>query len=154
MPIEVYAIFLLSAFAVISAVGSLITTDNFYAALYMALTLVTIAGIYALMNLQEIFILITFIFVGAIGIVTVSLAAVYKFRPSRQLSKLWLIPSALTVVILGYVLYTKVTYIALVGRINLSGLGLEYFLLISALVSLIVLLMLSILSISRGGISD
>ncbi|MBO8181229.1 MAG: NADH-quinone oxidoreductase subunit J [Archaeoglobus sp.] len=153
MALEVYTLIVLSALAVIFAIGSLLSKDNFYSALYMSLTLVAVSGIYALVNLQEIFILITFIFVGAIGIVTVSLAAVYRFKPSLQLSKLWIIPSAITVVVLSYVYFTKVPVVVSAGKLSFH-LDFGYVLLFSALTSLVVLLMLSVLSISRGGSGD
>ncbi len=149
MVIESYVFLILVAFAVLSSIGSLITKDNFYSALYMALTLLTIAALYALTNLQEVFVLIAFIFVGAIGIVTVALAAVYKFRPSSQLSKLWIIPSAITALVLSYVFYNNASYIVESGKIDMATTG-GYIVLISALVSLMVLLMLSVISISRG----
>ncbi len=149
MVIESYVFLILAAFAVLSSIGSLITRDNFYSALYMALTLLTIATLYALTNLQEVFVLIAFIFVGAIGIVTVALAAVYKFRPTSQVSKLWIIPSAITALVLSYVFYNNTGYIVEAGKIDMSSTG-GYVVLISALVSLMVLLMLSVISISRG----
>lgn len=147
MMIDSYVFISLLIFAVLSSIGSLMTKDNFYSALYMALALVFIASTYALVNLQEIFILIVFIFVGAVGIVTVSLAAVYKFKPSMQVSKAWIIPSVLTAGILSYVFYRSSTYIEFQGAsINID----DYLVLIIALVSLMVLLMLSVISISRG----
>jgi NADH-quinone oxidoreductase subunit J len=112
-----------------------------------------VAALYALMDLQEIFILITFIFVGAIGIVTVSLAAVYKFAPSRQLSKAWIIPSAITAILLSYVFFRGLSSVE-IGKLSIQQLEFNYILLFSALISLMVLLMLSVLSISRGGTSD
>lgn len=153
MPLEVYVLAILSALSVLFAVGSITSKDNFYSALYMSLTLIAVAAIYALANLQEIFILIAFIFVGAIGIVTVSLAAVYKFKPSRQLSKLWIIPSAVTAIVLSLA-FSRIPYLAQPGKLSLQNLGFDYALLFSALICLIILLMLSVLSISRGGSSD
>ncbi len=149
MVIESYVFLILAAFAVLSSIGSLITKDNFYSALYMALTLLTVAALYALTNLQEVFVLIAFIFVGAIGIVTVALAAVYKFRPTSQVSKLWIIPSAITALVLSYVFYNNTGYAVETGIIDIASTS-GYIVLISALVSLMVLLMLSVISISRG----
>jgi hypothetical protein len=64
-----------------------------------------------------------------------------------QVSKAWIIPSVLTAGILSYVFYRSSTYIEFQGAsINID----DYLVLIIALVSLMVLLMLSVISISRG----
>jgi NADH-quinone oxidoreductase subunit J len=153
MVIESYVFLILVSFAVISSLGSLVTKDNFYSALYMSIALLSIAAVYALSNLQEVFILIAFIFVGAIGFVTVALAAVYKFMPAKQISKGWIIPSAVTALILSYIFYNK-------GRIVVEAKGVDlgamegYLTLIAAFISLMVLLMLSVIAISRGDSVD
>ncbi len=84
-------------FAVLTAFAALFTKDTFYSALYMSATLVTIAGMFALNNVQPVFVLITFIFVGAIGAVTVALAAMYRdTRPKIQIDFVWFLPAIIT----------------------------------------------------------
>ncbi|AGK61722.1 hypothetical protein Asulf_01751 [Archaeoglobus sulfaticallidus PM70-1] len=148
MVIEIYVLLALAAIAFLSSLGALLTKDNFYSALYMALTMISIATIYAMADVQEVFVLIVFIFVGAIGIVTVALAAVYKFKPKTQLSKAWLIPSAVTAAVLGYVFYSNSEVVSL-SKPDLA-LGSEYVTVIAALISLMILLMLSVMLVSRG----
>jgi NADH-quinone oxidoreductase subunit J len=114
----------------------------------MAFTLIMVASAYALANIQEVFILITFIFVGAIGIVTVSLSAVYKFKPKSQLSSRWAIPSAITVLVVSSIfLGNDKTLSFETTGIVVSN---EYLVLLSSFIALMVLLMISVLSISRG----
>ncbi len=84
-------------FAVLTAFAALFTKDTFYSALYMSATLVTIAGMFALNNVQPVFVLITFIFVGAIGAVTVALAAMYRDpKPKIQIDFIWFLPAIIT----------------------------------------------------------
>ncbi len=91
------ALIVMCCFAVLTAFAALFTKDTFYSALYMSITLVTIAGIYALNNIQPVFVLITFIFVGAIGAVTFALAAMYRDpRPKIQVDFVWFIPAIIT----------------------------------------------------------
>ncbi len=82
---------------ILSALGVLLSKDNFYSALYMTITLVMVATVYALFNLQPVFVLIVFVFIGAIGIVTVALAATYRAMPERQFSWVWCIPAIITI---------------------------------------------------------
>jgi NADH-quinone oxidoreductase subunit J len=119
----------------------------------MSITLLSIAAIYALSNLQEVFILIAFIFVGAIGFVTVALAAVYKFMPTKQISTGWIVPSAITALVLSYIFYDKSRIVVEAKGVDFGAMG-GYLTLIAAFVSLMVLLMLSVMSISRGDSVD
>ncbi len=88
------ALIAMCCFAVLTAFAALFTKDTFYSALYMSVTLVTIAGMFALNNVQPVFVLITFIFVGAIGAVTVALAAMYRNpKPKLQIDFVWFLPA-------------------------------------------------------------
>ena len=83
----------LGSLTVLSSLGVLLSRDNFYAALYMSLTMIFIASMFATLNVQSGFVLIAFIFIGAVGIVTVALAAVFRRVPRGiPVEKLWIIP--------------------------------------------------------------
>ena len=147
-------LFALAGVAVLSSVAVLLTRDNFYASLYMSAALVMVAAVYALFNLQPVFVLIVFIFVGAIGIVTVALAATYRFAPERQISWLWALPVIITAFIIGFSVYA--TQLASPEKIQFAlqkFITPEYLLLILSLTALIILLMLSVLkmSVEEGG---
>jgi NADH-quinone oxidoreductase subunit J len=75
---EVWVLIALAGIAVLSSLGVLLSKDNFYSSLYMSATLIFVASIYAIFNLQPVFVLIVFVFVGAIGIVTVAIRT-HKF---------------------------------------------------------------------------
>lgn len=144
----------LAGVAVLFSLGVLLSKDNFYSSLFMAVTLVIVASVYAFFDLQPVFVLIVFIFVGAIGIVTVALAATYRFAPERQVSVLWALPVIITALILGFSVYT--TQLASAGEIQFAlgeFITPEYLLLILFLTSLIILLMLSVLKmgVEEGG---
>ncbi len=146
---------LLSGFAgvlVLSSLGVLLSKDNFYSALFMTLTLVMVASVYTLFDIQSVFVLIVFVFVGAIGIVTVALAATYRAMPERQFSWVWCIPVAITAAVLchfisaaGYGIPGRVAF-SLSGFIKTS----EYQLLVVFLTSLVILLFLSVIRLYRG----
>jgi len=150
---------LLGAFAgvlVLSALGVLLSKDNFYSALFMTLTLVMVATVYALFDLQPLFVLIVFVFVGVIGIVTVALAATYRAMPERQFAWIWCIPVLITAVILGFSIFTHTLHgmgISSPIGFTLQGFlkpGSEYQLLFLFLTSLVILLFLSVIKIYRG----
>jgi NADH-quinone oxidoreductase subunit J len=147
----------LAGTAVVFALGVLLSEDNFYSALFMSVTLVFVATIYAFFNLQPVFVLIAFVFVGAIGIVTVALAATYRSEPERQVSGLWAVPVAITAffIILAITCYpvfhpqpvsSSVIEFELMNFLPVT----EYLLLILFLISLVILLLLSVLKIGIG----
>jgi len=136
----------LACTAVLTSLVVLLTRDNFYASMFMSATMIMVATTYALFNLQPVFVLIMFIFVGALGIVTVALAATYRFAPGRQISWLWVLPVAITALVLAFSVFAA--QLAPLGKIQFALLGFltpEYLLLIIFLASLTVLLMLSVL---------
>lgn len=150
-------LYVIGSIAILSALGVLVTKDNFYASLFMSTALIMVAATYALFNLSPVFILIVFIFVGAIGIVTVALAATYRTMPERQYSKVWSIPVIITAFFLSFSVYYATHQTLIEGRTfaGLTSLQLdlqkfitpEYILLILFLSSLIILLMLAVLKI-------
>jgi len=150
----------LAGIAVVFALGVLLSKDNFYSALYMAATLVFVATVYAFFNLQPVFVLILFVFIGAIGIVTVALAATYRSDPERQVSRLWAVPVAITVFFVSLAIATY-SYSALnLQPVSSSAIEFElmnfiplteYMLLVVFLISLVVLLLLSVLKMSSVG---
>ncbi|MCW3137596.1 MAG: hypothetical protein OCU20_01045 [Methanophagales archaeon] len=150
---------LLEAFAgilVLSALGVLLSRDNFYSTLFMTLTLVMVATVYTLFDLQPLFVLIVFVFVGVIGIVTVALAATYRAMPERQFSWIWCIPVLMTGVILGFSIFAHPLHGMGMGsqiRFTLQGFlkpESEYQLLFLFLTSLVILLFLSVIKLYRG----
>jgi len=144
----------LAGVAVIFALGVLVSKDNFYSALFMSVTLVLVATVYAFFDLQPVFVLIVFIFVGAIGIVTVALAATYRSAPERQFSGLWAVPVAIATVIIAGSIFMARPQPAVPGAIEFDLAQFipqtEYLLIVVLLVSLVVLLLLSILEIGVG----
>ena len=158
MNIEVVLLGALAGVLVLSALGVLLSKDNFYSALFMTLTLVMVATVYALFDLQPLFVLIVFVFVGVIGIVTVALAATYRAMPERQFAWIWCIPVLITAVILGFSIFTHLLHGTGTGisspiGFTLQGFlkpGSEYQLLFLFLTSLVILLFLSVIKIYRG----
>ncbi len=82
---------LLYAFVVIFGLASLFSKDNFYSALYMCLTMVCIGGIYAYLGVHSAFALITLVFVGALGAVTLVLAYTYREEKAIDYRVGWVI---------------------------------------------------------------
>jgi NADH:ubiquinone oxidoreductase subunit 6 (subunit J) len=151
MSVEMLLLSALAGVAVLSSLAVLLTRDNFYASLYMSATLIMVAGVYALFDLQPVFVLIVFIFVGAIGIVTVALAATYRFAPERQISGLWALPVIITAFILGFSVYASQLVSPEKIQFALENfITPEYLLLILFLTALIILLMLSVLKMGVG----
>ena len=156
MNIEMILLGAFTGVLVLSALGVLLSKDNFYSALFMTLTLVMVATVYALFDLQPIFVLIVFVFVGVIGIVTVALAATYRAMPERQFAWIWCIPVFITAVILGFSIFTHTlhgTGISSPIGFTLQGFlkpGSEYQLLFLFLTSLVILLFLSVIKLYRG----
>ena len=152
---------LLEAFAgilVLSALGVLLSRDNFYSTLFMTLTLVMVATVYTLFDLQPLFVLIVFVFVGVIGIVTVALAATYRAMPERQFAWIWCIPVLMTGVILGFSIFAHPLHgmgMGVSSQISFTLQGFlkpesEYQLLFLFLTSLVILLFLSVIKLYRG----
>ncbi len=140
----------LGSVTVLSSLGVLLSRDNFYSALYMALTMIFIATTFAVFNIQSAFILISFIFIGAVGIVTVALAAVFRYVPkSIPIDRLWIIPTILTIAVLAYTLYKYATFNLSQASVDISAFQSQYALAVVFLVCLMVLLMISIVKIVR-----
>jgi len=96
-----FAIILLSALSIAAALGVAKSRDNFYSALYMSATLLAVGGIYAYLGVHSVLALIAFIFVGAVGIITIALAASYRFIEPIKQSGYWALFSAFVAVFLG-----------------------------------------------------
>lgn len=157
MSADILLLLALAGIAVVFALGVLVSKDNFYSALFMSVTLVFVATIYAFFSLQPVFVLIVFIFVGAIGIVTVALAATYRSPPERQVSGLWAVPVAAAAVIIAFaILYSLFNQQPVPSGMIAFELAqflpiAEYMLIIVFLIALVVLLLLSVLKIGIGG---
>jgi NADH-quinone oxidoreductase subunit J len=154
---EVWVLIALAGIAVLSSLGVLLSKDNFYSSLYMSATLIFVASIYAIFSLQPVFVLIVFIFVGAIGIVTVAVAATYRSDPESQFSKPWAVLVVITAAVVGFAIYSykmlnpemssSVIKFELINFMSQS----EYLILVLSLVALVVLLLLSVLKMVAGG---
>lgn len=146
MDLQTLLISTLGALAIVSAVGAWLTRDNFYSALYMSVAMLFVAGIYAVFNLQPAVVLITLVFVGAVGIVTIAVAATFRAKTARKINLLWTLPILLVLAIVAY------AYIE-AQKISVSSSGIEfvgdYFLLIVFLISMMILVMLSAIKILR-----
>ncbi len=152
MSVEAVLLSVVLCFAVLAAFGVLLTKDNFYAAIYMALMMTFIASCYAVFGIDAAFVLIAFVFVGAIGIVTVALAATYRRPPERQLSYIWVPPAALTAVVLGYSALMWGAHLHFSSQVSFdiqNFLMIDRILLILFLISLVVLLVSAILRMYR-----
>ncbi len=157
---EVWVLIALAGIAVLSSLGVLLSKDNFYSSLYMSATLIFVASIYAIFSLQPVFVLIVFIFVGAIGIVTVAVAATYRSDPESQFSKPWAVLVVITAAVVGFAIYS---YKMLNPEMSFSVIKFElinfmaqseYLILVLSLVALVVLLLLSVLKMVAGGTED
>uniref|UniRef100_A0A7J2TJD3 NADH-quinone oxidoreductase subunit J n=1 Tax=Archaeoglobus fulgidus TaxID=2234 RepID=A0A7J2TJD3_ARCFL len=146
MDLQSLLISLLGIFAIACAVGSWLTRDNFYSALYMSVAMLFVAGIYASFNLQPAVVLITLVFVGAVGIVTIAVAATYRARIPRKMNLIWTLPALVIIAVLGYVYSEK--SISEVNYAVMDFVG-EYFLAIIFLICMMVLVMLSAIRILR-----
>ena len=157
---EVWVLIALAGIAVLSSLGVLLSKDNFYSSLYMSATLIFVASVYAIFSLQPVFVLIVFIFVGAIGIVTVAVAATYRSEPESQFSKPWAVLVVITAAVVGFAIYSyqmlnpetsfSVIKFELMNFMSQS----EYLILVLSLVALVVLLLLSVLKMVAGGTED
>lgn len=147
-----YLVLTLGIATVLFACGVLLSRDNLYASLYMSVTLILIATIYTVYSIQSVFVLITFIFVGAIGIITIALAATYRFIPARKISVYWIIPIAIVTAIVAYTyyLYSDQIGIVFIEEHSFASFPTEYLLMLVFLVSLMALLMLSAIKLVRG----
>ncbi len=141
----------ISLFAVLASLGVLLTRDNFYAALYMSITMVFVAAIYAILDIQPAVVLITLIFIGAVGIVTIALAATYRAVPTRKINLAWGLP---LIIVFGLVCYVYMNTtggkIEVIGSNNLIAVPYEYFFVLLLLFSVIILMMLSAIKFVRG----
>ncbi|MEM0214717.1 MAG: hypothetical protein QXU31_06235 [Archaeoglobaceae archaeon] len=137
---------ILGALALLSAIASLLTRDNFYSALYMSLTMLFIAGIYAFYNLQPSVVLITLVFVGAVGVVTIAVAATYRAKSSRKLSMLPALAIAIVVALIILRLPLEFRFEVLENGITFLG---DYFIAVLFLVCMMILIMLSTIKILK-----
>uniref|UniRef100_A0A7C3YP74 NADH-quinone oxidoreductase subunit J n=1 Tax=Geoglobus ahangari TaxID=113653 RepID=A0A7C3YP74_9EURY len=141
-------IIVLSLVAVISAIGALFSRDNFYSAIYLAITLLAIGGIYAEHGVYSVFALIAFIFIGAIVIITIAIAATYRFLNPRKINILWL--GAIEILAIIVAVTAALNFPALSGFTDaFSSVLSNYMSLITFLVVLTTLIMLSAVSMVR-----
>ena len=141
-------IILLSLVAVLSAIGVLFSRDNFYSAIYLAVTLLAIGGIYAEHGVYSVFALIAFIFIGAIVIITIAIAATYRYLNPRKINVLWLVIIEILALIVAVT--AALNFPALSGFADAFPSVLSsYMSLITFLVVLTTLVMLSAISMVR-----
>ncbi len=141
------ALLVLSAASILSASGVLLSRDNLYAALFMSITLILIATTYTLFNIQSVFVLIIFIFVGAIGAVTVALAATLRYELVKiPVEKVWVIPMIIVFAVIAFTLYIYSPHRITIGynpEILLPSFLSNYLLLAVFLISLSLVIMIS-----------
>ncbi|MCS7121103.1 MAG: hypothetical protein NZ895_00645 [Archaeoglobaceae archaeon] len=135
-----------SIFAVLTALGVLLSKDNFYSALYMATTMLLVAAIYALYNLQPVVVLLVLVFVGAVSIVTVALAATYRTAPARKVNIFWSIP-AIIIFAIAYLSYFSLDELNV--STEFSSVPTDYFNAIVILFSLIAIVAIAAVKIAR-----
>jgi NADH:ubiquinone oxidoreductase subunit 6 (subunit J) len=95
---------ILSALAVLFAVASLLSKDNFYSAFYMCLTMLMIAGIYAYYGVHSAFALISLIFIGALGVITLIFAYSYREQKSIEFKLRWVVFALIVAVFMSLTL--------------------------------------------------
>ena len=134
-------------FAVLASIGALLTRDNLYAALYMSLTMIFVAAMYAAYNLQPVVVMIVLIFVGAVGIITIAVAATYRAAPTRKVSIAWTIPAVIVFAAVAYA-YSQAPGFRVLGG-DFSYVPTQYFFVILLLFAIIVLMMLSAVRLAR-----
>jgi len=96
-------------------------------------------------------VLIAFVFVGAVGMITIAIAATYRYVPTRKVNIVWIAPVIIVFAVASYFYYKFAT-----SNIKTQGLNLaferfstDYTLLITFLFSLIILMMLSAIKLAR-----
>lgn len=135
---------ILGAVMVLSSLGVAFSRDNLYASLYMSVTLVLIAGVYSAFGLHPVFALITFIFVGAIGMVTVVVAATYRPEMKKPLKLLWIPPVVIVAVVLIASFFRSPGGSLSIPELNfVQSFPADYALLVVFFITLMILLMLS-----------
>ncbi len=136
--------------AVLLSIGVLLTRDNFYAALYMSVAMLFVAAVYAAFNLQPAVVLITLIFVGAVGIITVAIAATYRAVPSRKISTAWVIPIFVVFAVICYAYYSLAQETLAINAGNVFAMvPTDYFFVVLFLFAVMVLMMLSAIKLAR-----
>jgi len=155
MMVETLLLVILAVITILFASGVLLVRDNFFAAMYMSAALIMVATICAFAGIEPAFVLIVFIFVGAIGVVTVALASTYRAQSEEERSsKLWLIPALVTAGVIAISLYTTLGRVTFERTITFELTTFlsnpEYILLVISLTSLGILLMLSVLKMIGG----
>ena len=141
-------IILLSLVAVLSAIGALFSRDNFYSAIYLAITLLAVGGIYAEHGVYSVFALIAFIFIGAIVIITIAIAATYRYLNPRKINVLWLVIIEILALIVAVTAALNFSTLSSFTDAFPSVLS-SYMSLITFLVVLTTLVMLSAISMVR-----
>ena len=139
---------LLSLLAILFAVAAWASKDNFYSAIYMSAVMLTVGAVYAFHNIYSVFVLIAFIFIGAIGIITVALAATYRFLNPRKLNELWVIVVEIIAVVLAVTAGIN-TFMAGDFSDAFDRVLPDYLTMIAFLIVLTTLLMLSAISMLR-----
>ncbi len=139
---------ILSLIAVLSAIGALFSRDNFYSAIYLAITMLAVGAIYAEHGIYSVFALISFIFIGAIVIITIALAATYRFLEPRKINVSWIIAVEIIAVIVAAVAAVNAKTIASFSD-SFNRVIPDYLSLITFLVVLTTLIMLSAVSMLR-----
>ncbi len=150
MNIDTLIIAVAGLFAVASSIGVLLTRDNFYAALYMSVAMLFVAAIYAAFNIQPVVVIIALIFVGAVGIVTVAIAATYRAGVSRKVNVFWVVPVIVVFAILALAYASlAVESIEVMNPEVFSAVATNYFFVVAFLFALVVLMMLSAIKLAR-----
>ncbi|WP_457590241.1 hypothetical protein [Geoglobus sp.] len=145
---DVVVVALLSILAIVFGIGAWISRDNFYSAIYMSAVMLSVGGIFAFHGIHSVFVLIAFIFIGAISIVTVALAATYRFINPREISEKWLIVAEIVAVVLAVTVGLN-TFMAGEFSDAFDRVLADYLTLVTFLVVLTALLMISAISMLR-----
>jgi NADH-quinone oxidoreductase subunit J len=142
---------LAGVFAIASSIGVLLTKDNLYAALYMSVSMLMVAAIYAVYNLQPVIVMIAFVFVGAVGMITIAIAATYRFVPVRRVDLLWIAPILVVFAVVAYAYYSFSTSSIVISDVNsaFATVPSDYLLVVIFLFSVMVLMMLSAIKLVR-----
>lgn len=137
--------------AILGATGVLFTRDDFYAALYLCLTMIFVSSMYAAYNIQQVVVLLTLIFVGVVGAVTIVVAATYETRLPREPNKVWAAFAAVVFIIVASAYYSITTELKISGDFakEFATVPTEYFLVLVVLFTLMILIVLSAIKLVR-----
>ena len=96
-----YTTIALLVLIVVFSLAALLTRDNLYSAIYLAITSTLTACLYFTFNVGLVFPLIMLIYVGVVTGLTILIAATYRYVELRSIeySRYWIIPLIIAIIV-------------------------------------------------------